>query len=116
MYKKTISINTSIIYSTITTIMPIILIFELSNNILGVLLKITSVYICFLTLYNLFFSSLFEEARSFGAGIVINMILFSLFWGIFPEWNYSIIFVFLFLFNFGVMKSIFKKNYNNNSL
>ena len=110
--KESIYINTSIVLSMIITILPLWGVFVISNSWWGILIKIFLMIFILFNLRNYFFHPIWQKAMGFGAGIVINMIWFSLAWFFYPE-STSYLFVVLFLLGIGTMKYILEKHYNN---
>jgi len=110
--KEIIHINTGIALATITTILPLLGIFVISNEWWGIFIKIVLAIIILAMLKNYFFHPMWEKASGFGAGIVLNMVWFSGLWFSSPHWI-SYVFSGLFLLSLGTMRYTLKQHYDD---
>lgn len=104
--------NTGVATATIFTILPLTGIYIIPNTWWGLLLKVIFVIIILGVLQNYWFHSTFTNANKhgFGAGVILNMLLFSGVYFFYPHWIYYI-FIILFVLSLGTMKKILQKYY-----
>ncbi|MFH0968979.1 MAG: hypothetical protein V1804_00530 [Patescibacteria group bacterium] len=110
--KETIHINTGIGMATITTIVPLLGIFMISNTWWGILIKVLLAIIILGMLKNYFFHPMWEKATGFGAGIVLNMIWFAGLWFFQPHWI-TYVFSGLFILGLITMRYTLKQHYDD---
>ncbi len=104
--------STSVVMATIFTILPLTGIYIIQNVWWGLLLKAIFVIIILGVLKNYWFHPTFANANKhgFGAGVILNMLLFSGVYFFYPHWIYYI-FIILFVLSLGTMKRILQKYY-----
>lgn len=87
MEKQYIQINTAIAFATITTILPVLGIYEIPNLWWGILIKIFLLIFIIATLQHYFTDKMWSKAIGFGAGITLNMLWFSCMWFLSDHWS-----------------------------
>ncbi len=98
--------------ATIFTILPLAGVYILPNVWWGILLKVIFVIIILEVLKNYWFHPTFVNANrhGFGAGVILNMLLFSGIYFFYPHWIIYI-FEFIFIFSLSTLKRILQKHY-----
>lgn len=109
--RETIHITTTIVLTVITTVLPLIGIYAISNTWWGILIKVVLAIMIFSMLKNYFVHPMYEGAR-IGAGAVFNMIWFTGLWFLAPHWS-TYIFVALIMLSFATMKRTLKQRYDD---
>ncbi|MBU0649169.1 hypothetical protein KJ969_03695 [Patescibacteria group bacterium] len=103
-----------LIAATIFTILPLVGLFAIPNTWWGLSIKVILILFELANLKNCFFNPTWTGAKGFSAGIVLNMIFFSVIWFVWPHWI-AYIFCILFLITLGVMKDALGKVHESRS-
>lgn len=110
--KEFMYINQGLLTVTIFTILPLLGLFAIPNTWWGLIIKIILVLFEMANLKTYFFNPIWAKARGFTAGVILNMLFFSIIWFAWPHWISYIFFIF-FLLNLKIMKHALELPYTN---
>lgn len=110
--KEFMYINSGLITATIFTILPLVGLFAIPNTWWGLIIKGFLFIIELANLKTYLSNPIWTKARGFAAGLIFNMVVFTIIWFTWPHWISYVCCIF-FIYFLKIMKDALEVPYTN---